>query len=236
MNDPTSPSRLSALPSCISCPTPGRTGAPARSISRTGSRYPRMQGAVGGSGAQCCCRHCKPRTSVTDYSGALNRPRLHRFPHPYAQTDASPLAVNRSSNGSSAIPILPSAALADPAHARAVADFFLDELLRNGGRRRARSSARSIASPSTRSSRAPPPRAICAWWRAKALMDRHCPVLSARTNPSRATANRSELLERWAGRRRLGYAIPPRPQVAIAGTIRRRSRNSPSRASWPRAP
>jgi allantoate deiminase len=61
----------------------------------------------------------------------------------------------------------------------------------------------------------------------KALMDRHCPDY-LRDTPESGYRESSELLERWSGAGRLGYAITPRfaatsspEQLALAGKLAR---------------
>ena len=96
---------------------------------------------------------------------------------------------------------------ADPDHARAVADFFLDELLRNGT-----TTALVFATVF--------PQSVDAIFEAaetrnmrlvagKVLMDRMCPG-DLRDDPASAYAESKTLIERWHGKGRLGYAITPR--------------------------
>ncbi len=96
---------------------------------------------------------------------------------------------------------------ADPDHARAVADFFLDELLRNGT-----TTALVFATVF--------PQSVDAIFEAaetrnmrlvagKVLMDRMCPG-DLCDDPDSAYAESKALIERWHGKGRLGYAITPR--------------------------
>ncbi len=96
---------------------------------------------------------------------------------------------------------------ADPVHARAVADFFLDELLRNGT-----TTALVFATVF--------PQSVDAIFEAaetrnmrlvagKVLMDRMCPG-DLCDDPASAYAESKALIERWHGKGRLGYAITPR--------------------------
>jgi guanine deaminase len=98
-------------------------------------------------------------------------------------------------------------AFADPAHAREVAAFFLDELLRNGT-----TSALVHGSVHARSvdalfeaARARDMRLIAG----KVMMDRHCPE-DLRDTPESGYADSRDLIERWQGVGRLGYAVTPR--------------------------
>ncbi len=96
---------------------------------------------------------------------------------------------------------------ADPAHARAIAEVFLDELLRNG------TTTALVLGTVHRQS-------IDAFFEAsaarklrmlagKVLMDRHAPDDLCDT-PQSAYADSKALIERWHGQDRLGYAITPR--------------------------
>ena len=114
---------------------------------------------------------------------------------------------------------------ADPAHARAVAEFFLDELLRNGT-----TTALVFASVH--------PASVEAFFQAaaarrlrmaagKVLMDRNCPE-NLRDTPEAGERDSRELLEAWHGRGRLLYAITPRfaptsseAQLASVGRLAR---------------
>ena len=96
---------------------------------------------------------------------------------------------------------------ADAAHAREVADFFTDELLRNGT-----TTALVFATVH--------PGSVDAMFEAartrgmrlvtgKVLMDTGCPE-ALRDSPEIAYSESRELIERWHGVDRLGYAITPR--------------------------
>jgi guanine deaminase len=95
----------------------------------------------------------------------------------------------------------------DEAHAKSVADFFLDELLRNGT-----TTAVVFATVF--------PQSVDAIFAAaeernmrlvagKVLMDEHCPE-ELRDDPQSAYDDSKALIERWHGKGRLGYAITPR--------------------------
>jgi len=99
------------------------------------------------------------------------------------------------------------ARFADPEHARSVADFFLDELLRNGT-----TTAMVFATVF--------PQSVDAIFAAaeergmrliagKVLMDRMCPEELA-DSPESAYEDSKALIDRWHGKGRLGYAITPR--------------------------
>lgn len=112
---------------------------------------------------------------------------------------------------------------ADAEHARSVADFFLDELLRNGT-----TTALVFATVF--------PQSVDAIFAAaqergmrliagKVLMDRMCPD-ELSDDPASAYADSRQLIERWHGKDRLGYAITPRfaltssdEQLAAAGKL-----------------
>lgn len=96
---------------------------------------------------------------------------------------------------------------ADPSHAAAVAEFFLDELLRNGTTTAMvygsvhRASAESFFAAAARRNM----RMIAG----KALMDRNCPV-GLQDTAATAYEDSSALIEKWNGHARLNYAITPR--------------------------
>ena len=96
---------------------------------------------------------------------------------------------------------------ADAAHAREVADFFIDELLRNGT-----TTALVLCSVHAESvdalfqaARTKNMRIIAG----KKLMDRNCPEF-VRDTPESGYRESKELIERWHGRDRSLYAITPR--------------------------
>ena len=102
------------------------------------------------------------------------------------------------------------AAFADPAFAQARADFFLDELLKNGT-----TSALVFATVHSHSADALFSAAQQRRMRmatGKVLMDRHCPDYLQDTAQSGYAESRA-LLERWHGQDRLLYAITPRYAV-----------------------
>jgi guanine deaminase len=114
---------------------------------------------------------------------------------------------------------------ADAAHARAVSEFFLDELLRNGtttamvfGTVHRQSVDSFFEAAEARGMR---------MIAGKVLMDRHCPD-DLRDTPDSGYRESAGLIERWHGRARLGYAITPRfaitssdEQLRLAGELAR---------------
>ena len=114
---------------------------------------------------------------------------------------------------------------ADPVHARAVSEFFLDELLRNGtttalvfGTVHAQSVDAFFEAAKARGLR---------MIAGKVLMDRHCPD-DLRDTPEEGFRESARLIERWHGHARLGYAITPRfaitsseEQLRLAGELAR---------------
>jgi guanine deaminase len=114
---------------------------------------------------------------------------------------------------------------ADPVHARAVAEFFLDELLRNGT-----TTAMVFCTVHAVSAEAFFQAAEQRGLRmiaGKVLMDRNCPAELRDTAESGERESR-KLIEEWHGRERLLYAITPRfapssspEQLASAGRLAR---------------
>lgn len=112
---------------------------------------------------------------------------------------------------------------ADEGHAREVAEFFLDELLRHGtttavvfGTVHPQSVDAFFAAAEARQMR---------MIAGKVLMDRHCPEYLQDT-PETAYSDSKALIEKWHGRGRLAYAVTPRfaptssdAQLAKAGQL-----------------
>ncbi len=99
------------------------------------------------------------------------------------------------------------ARFADPAHAGVVAEFFLDELARNGV-----TTAMVWCSSHEQSAEAffqAAARRDLRMVAGKVLMDCNCPE-SVRDDTERGLAQSEALIMRWHGRGRLGYAITPR--------------------------
>ncbi len=115
------------------------------------------------------------------------------------------------------------AKFADPAHAEECADFFLNELLRNGttsalvfGTVHKESADALFAAAYERNMR------IIA---GKALMDRNVPE-AVKDTPESGDRDSRDLIERWHGKGRLGYAVTPRfapacsdEQMMLAGKL-----------------
>jgi guanine deaminase len=98
-------------------------------------------------------------------------------------------------------------AFADPGHAREVAEFFVQELLRNGT-----TTACVFATVHPHSVDAIFEAAAKRGMRliaGKVLMDRNCPQ-DLRDTPAMAYADSRALIEKWHGRDRLLYAVTPR--------------------------
>lgn len=114
---------------------------------------------------------------------------------------------------------------ADAVHARETADFFLDELLRNGT-----TTALVLCTVHKQSADVFFEAAAAKTMRmiaGKVLMDRHCPDY-LRDSPESAYADSAELIEKWHGRERQHYAITPRfaitssdRQLELAGKLAR---------------
>ncbi|MDJ0699357.1 MAG: guanine deaminase [Woeseiaceae bacterium] len=112
---------------------------------------------------------------------------------------------------------------ADPEHARSVAHAFVDELLANGT-----TTALVFATVHGHSAEAIFEAAAAKGMRliaGKVLMDSNCPE-PLRDDPESGYAQTRDLIERWHGRGRLGYAITPRfaltsseAQLAAAGRL-----------------
>lgn len=115
------------------------------------------------------------------------------------------------------------ARFADPAHATAAAEIFLDELLRNGattalvfGSVHRQSVDALFAAAEARNLR------IVA---GKVMMDRNAPA-SVRDTAESSHKDSAELIAKWHGRGRLGYAVTPRfaltsseEQLRLAGRL-----------------
>jgi len=164
-------------------------------------------------------------TAVTDHSGMVIVPGFIDTHIHYAQTDVI------ASGGETLLEWLErytypaERRFGDPVHARAVADFFLDELLRNGT-----TTALVFGTVHRQSVEAFFEAAVARNLRmvaGKSLMDRHCPDY-LRDTPESGYRESSELLERWSSTQRLGYAITPRfaatsspEQLTLAGKLAR---------------
>ncbi|MFO1038236.1 MAG: guanine deaminase [Geminicoccaceae bacterium] len=111
----------------------------------------------------------------------------------------------------------------DPEHAASVADFFLDELFRNGTTTAVVYC--SVHAQSADAFFAAAERAGARMIAGKVMMDRNAPEALCDTAESSYRDSRA-LIERWHGRGRLGYAVTPRfaitsseGQLDAAGTL-----------------
>jgi len=148
-----------------------------------------------------------PQTAITDYRGRLILPGFVDTHIHYAQTDMI------GSYGEQLLAWLENytfpteRAFEDPQHAREVAGFFIDELLRNGT-----TTAMVFATVHRQSVdavfEAAAARDLCLV-AGKVMMDRNCPE-SLRDTPASSYEDSSALIERWHGRGRLRYAVTPR--------------------------
>ncbi|KON80176.1 guanine deaminase [Azoarcus sp. PA01] len=162
-------------------------------------------------------------TTIDDYRGKLVLPGFIDTHIHYAQTDIV------ASYGEQVLAWLEKYTypterrFADPAHAAAVAEFFCDELLRNGT-----TTAMAFATVHPASVNALFAAARKRHMRmiaGKVLMDRNCPDF-LRDAADRGAAESKALIERWHGRDRLLYAVTPRfaptstpAQMALAGRL-----------------
>ena len=167
-----------------------------------------------------------PEVAVTDWRGKLILPGFIDTHLHVPQADII------ASHGSQLLEWLnrytfpAEARCADPAHARAVAEFTLDELLRNGT-----TTAMLFATVHAHAvdelfdaARARRMRIIAG----KVLMDRMCPE-ELRDHVTSGYRDSAALIERWHGHGRLAYAVTPRfaptstsAQLASAGELLRR--------------
>jgi len=151
--------------------------------------------------------HLPPGTTHTDARGRLLLPGFVDTHIHYVQTDVIAAAARGLLDWLSDHTFPAEQRFADPLHARAVAEFFLDELLANG------TTTAMVYGSVHRAS-------VDAFFEAaaarnlrmvagKALMDRNCPEF-LRDTPQRAYDESAALIERWNGTGRLHYAITPR--------------------------
>lgn len=146
-------------------------------------------------------------TPVADYRGRLIVPGFVDTHIHYAQTDMI------GSYGEQLLAWLENytfpteRAFEDPEHAREVADFFVDELLRNGT-----TTAMVFATVHRESVdaifEAAAARNLCLV-AGKVMMDRNCPDF-LRDSPAASYEDGCALIERWHGHGRLHYAVTPR--------------------------
>ena len=163
--------------------------------------------------------------SVTDYSGRLLLPGFVDAHIHYPQIDVIASYGARLLDWLERYTFPAEARFSDAAHAREAADFFLDELLRNGT-----TTALVLGSVHPVSVEVFFERCLARNLRmvaGKVLMDRNCPRSLCDTAES-GYRESAELIERWHRRGRLGYAITPRfagtsseAQLQLAGQLAR---------------
>jgi guanine deaminase len=163
--------------------------------------------------------------AVEDHSGNLIVPGFVDTHIHYSQTDVIASAGRDLLHWLEHYTFPEEQKFADAAHASEVAEFFLDELLRNGtttalvfGTVHKQSVEMFFEAAYKRNLR---------MVAGKVMMDRNCPE-PLRDTPESAYRESAELLEKWNGRGRLNYAITPRfaitssdEQLALAGKLAR---------------
>ena len=164
-----------------------------------------------------------PGTPVHDWSGKIITPGFIDTHLHFPQTDmiASPAPGLLPWLDTYTFPT--EGKFADPAHARATADFFLDELLRNGTTTAAVYCTVHADSVDALFEAAAARNLRMAG--GKVLMDRHCPDFLRDSADMRAS---EDLIRRWHGKGRAMYAITPRfaptsteAQLAATGELAR---------------
>ncbi|TAH48963.1 MAG: guanine deaminase [Betaproteobacteria bacterium] len=144
---------------------------------------------------------------LDDYRGKLILPGFIDTHIHYAQLDVIASHGEQLLNWLQKYTFPAEARFADPAHAAAAADFFCDELLRNGT-----TTALAFATVHPASADALFAAACARRMRmitGKVLMDQHCPADLCDTGTTGEAESRA-LIERWHGRDRLLYAVTPR--------------------------
>ena len=164
-------------------------------------------------------------TVVTDHSGRLILPGFVDTHIHYVQADVIAVYASQLLDWLEDHTFPAERRFEDPAHAREVASFFLDELMRNGtttalvfGSVHAVSADAFFEEAAGRNLR---------MIAGKALMDRNCPEY-LRDTAQTGYRDSSALLEKWDGKGRLNYAITPRfaatstpAQLELAGKLAR---------------
>jgi len=148
-----------------------------------------------------------PEVAVHDHSGRLVVPGFVDAHVHYPQTDVIASSASGLLEWLRTHTFPAEARFHDPAHARETADFFLQELLRNGT-----TTALVMATVHEASVDAVFEAARARGMRlaaGKMMMDRHCPEGLSDTAESGYAASRA-LIERWHGHERLLYAVTPR--------------------------
>lgn len=160
---------------------------------------------------------------VTDYRGKLLMPGFVDAHVHYAQIDVIASHGRQLLDWLNDYTFPAEAAFADPGHAAQAAEFFLDELLRNGTTTAAVYPTVHTASVDAFFSAAEARRLrmLCG----KVMMDRHCPD-NLRDEAESSCSDSAELILRWHGRGRLLYAVTPRfvatsteRQLELAGRL-----------------
>jgi guanine deaminase len=151
--------------------------------------------------------HLPPGTEVRDYSGHLILPGFVDTHVHYAQTDIIASYGTRLLDWLERYTFPAEARFADPVHARQVADFFVDELLRQGTTTALVFTTvhRQSVEALFEACREKNLRIIAG----KVMMDRNCPESLRDTAQSGYDAS-SELMEKWHHRGRALYAVTPR--------------------------
>lgn len=162
-------------------------------------------------------------TLVDDHTGKFIMPGFVDGHIHYAQTDVIASFGTELLTWLEKYTFPAEAAFADPAHAKAVADFFCDNLLRNGT-----TTASVFATVHPQSCEAIFNAAFQRNMRliaGKVLMDQHCPE-NLRDTAASGHAQTLKLINDWHGQGRLAYAITPRfvptssrEQLALAGEL-----------------
>jgi len=164
-----------------------------------------------------------PGVQVTDYSGRLIVPGFVDAHIHYPQTDIIASHGKRLLDWLNDYTFPAEGAFADEKHAASVADFFLDELLRNGTTTAVvyptvhKGSVNAFFTAAERRNL----RMLCG----KVLMDRNAPAF-LRDEAESAYRDCQELIARWHGRGRLVYTVTPRfaatsteRQLELAGKL-----------------
>lgn len=157
--------------------------------------------------AEAIAGSLQPDARVEDWQGKLIVPGLIDCHVHYSQVDIIASYGEQLLDWLNRYAYPGEMAFADAGHAREVAEFFLDELLRNGT-----TAAAVFATVHPQSCdaifEAAEARNMCVI-AGKVLMDRNCPE-ALRDDPQSAYDDSKALIERWHGKGRLGYAITPR--------------------------
>jgi len=146
-------------------------------------------------------------TFIADYSGKLILPGFIDTHIHFPQTDVIAAPGTQLLDWLERYTFPAERCFEDRGHGTEVAEFFVDELLRNGT-----TSALVFGTVHRQSMDAffeVAERRNLRMVAGKVLMDRHCPEY-LRDTPDSAFADSVALIERWQGQGRLGYAITPR--------------------------